>query len=109
LGKDVEQFRLFYCEDLFSPEEAGHYEVLRQQCTTPFAIGELWNDPHEWRPNSPAHPERQYPPGHGLTAAPGAPDCSGGPTFQLPFQPTARCQMARSGAHSHVASATVSQ
>jgi mannonate dehydratase len=49
-GKDVEQFRLFYCEDLFSPEEAGHYKVLRQQCTTPFAIGELWNNPHEWQP-----------------------------------------------------------
>ncbi len=26
-GKDVEAFRLFYCEDLFSPEEAGHYRV----------------------------------------------------------------------------------
>jgi mannonate dehydratase len=49
-GKDVEQFKLFYCEDLFSPEEAGHYKVLRQQCTTPFAIGELWNNPHEWQP-----------------------------------------------------------
>ena len=49
-GKDVEAFRLFYCEDLFAPEEAGHYKVLRQQCTTALAIGELWNNPHEWRP-----------------------------------------------------------
>ena len=49
-GKDVEQFKLFYCEDLFSPEEAGHYQVLRQQCSTPLAIGELWNNPHEWQP-----------------------------------------------------------
>ena len=24
-AKDLEQFRLFFCEDLFSPEEAGHY------------------------------------------------------------------------------------
>ena len=49
-GKDVEAFRLFYCEDLFSPEEAGHYKILRQQCSTPLAIGELWNNPHEWQP-----------------------------------------------------------
>jgi mannonate dehydratase len=49
-GKDMEQFRLFYCEDLFSPEEAGHYRILRQQCSTPTAIGELWNNPHEWQP-----------------------------------------------------------
>ncbi len=49
-GKDVEQFRLFYCEDLFSPEDAGHCRILRQQCATPLAIGELWNNPHEWQP-----------------------------------------------------------
>ena len=48
--KDVERFRLFYCEDLFAPEEAGHYRIVRQQCTTPLAVGELWNNPHEWRP-----------------------------------------------------------
>jgi mannonate dehydratase len=48
--KDVERFRLFYCEDLFAPEESGHYKIVRQQCTTPLAIGELWNNPHEWRP-----------------------------------------------------------
>jgi mannonate dehydratase len=48
--KDVEPFRLFYCEDLFAPEEAGHYKIVRQQCTTPLAIGELWNNPHEWQP-----------------------------------------------------------
>jgi mannonate dehydratase len=48
--KDVEPFKLFYCEDLFAPEEAGHYRIVRQQCTTPLAIGELWNNPHEWQP-----------------------------------------------------------
>jgi len=48
--KDVERFKLFYCEDLFAPEESGHYKIVRQQCTTPLAIGELWNNPHEWRP-----------------------------------------------------------
>jgi mannonate dehydratase len=49
-AKDVEPFRLFYCEDLLPPEEAGHYKMVRQLCTTPLAIGELWNNPSEWRP-----------------------------------------------------------
>ncbi len=49
-GKDVEPFKLFYCEDLLAPEESGHYRIVRQLCTTPLAIGELWNNPHEWRP-----------------------------------------------------------
>ncbi|HTW25039.1 MAG TPA: enolase C-terminal domain-like protein [Candidatus Baltobacteraceae bacterium] len=48
--KDVEPFHLFYCEDLFPPEESGHYKIVRQMCTTPLAIGELWNNPHEWQP-----------------------------------------------------------
>ncbi len=49
-SKDVEQFRLFYCEDLFSPEETGHYRIVRQQSSTPLAVGELWTNPQEWRP-----------------------------------------------------------
>ncbi len=49
-AKAVEPFRLFYCEDLLAPEDAGHYKVVRELCTTPLAIGELWNNPHEWRP-----------------------------------------------------------
>jgi mannonate dehydratase len=49
-AKDLEPFRLFYCEDLLPPEESGHYRIVRQQCTTPLAIGELWNNPQEWRP-----------------------------------------------------------
>ena len=49
-AKDVEPFRLFYCEDVLPPEESGHYRNIRQLCTTPLAIGELWNNPHEWQP-----------------------------------------------------------
>ncbi|HEX4051960.1 MAG TPA: enolase C-terminal domain-like protein [Steroidobacteraceae bacterium] len=49
-AKDLEKFHLFYCEDLLSPEEAGHYRIIREQCATPLAIGELWNNPHEWQP-----------------------------------------------------------
>lgn len=49
-AKNLEPFNLFYCEDLFPPEESGHYRIVREQCTTPLAIGELWNNPHEWQP-----------------------------------------------------------
>jgi mannonate dehydratase len=49
-GKDLEAFKLFFCEDLFAPEDAGHYKMLRSQCGTPQAIGELWSNPHEWQP-----------------------------------------------------------
>jgi mannonate dehydratase len=49
-AKDLEPFELFYCEDLLAPEDAGHYKIVREQCATPLAIGELWNNPHEWQP-----------------------------------------------------------
>jgi mannonate dehydratase len=48
--KDLERFRLFWCEDLLPPEESGHYKIVRQQCSTPLALGELWSNPHEWKP-----------------------------------------------------------
>jgi mannonate dehydratase len=49
-AKDLEEFKLFYCEDVLAPEEAGHYPLIRQLCSTPLAIGELWDNPHEWQP-----------------------------------------------------------
>jgi mannonate dehydratase len=49
-AKDCEQFRMFYCEDVLSAEEAGHYKVIRAACTTPLSIGEVWDNPHEWQP-----------------------------------------------------------
>ncbi|MEX0761840.1 MAG: enolase C-terminal domain-like protein [Dehalococcoidia bacterium] len=47
LAKEVEQFRLFFLEDLFAPEDQEYFRMVRQQCTTPIAMGELWNNPHE--------------------------------------------------------------
>jgi mannonate dehydratase len=49
-AKDCEAFKLFYCEDVLAPEESDHYRILRQQCATPLAVGELWSNPHEWQP-----------------------------------------------------------
>ncbi len=48
--KDVEKFKLFFFEDPLSPEDIAWYRIIRQQCTTPIAMGELFNSPHEWNP-----------------------------------------------------------
>jgi len=49
-AKDCERFRLFFLEDPLSPEDIGWFRLLRQQCSTPIAMGELFNSPHEWTP-----------------------------------------------------------
>jgi len=49
-AKDVERFKLFFLEDPFAPEDTGWFRILRQQCSTPIAMGELFNSPHEWTP-----------------------------------------------------------
>jgi mannonate dehydratase len=48
--KDVEQFKLFFFEDPLSPEDIEWFRIIRQQCSTPIAMGELFNSPHEWTP-----------------------------------------------------------
>lgn len=49
-AKDVEQFKLFFFEDPLSPEDIQWFRLIRQQCATPIAMGELFNSPHEWSP-----------------------------------------------------------
>ena len=49
-AKDCEKFKLFFLEDPLSPEDIAWYKIIRQQCTTPIAMGELFNSPHEWGP-----------------------------------------------------------
>ena len=46
-AKEVEKFRLFFLEDLFAPEDQEYFRMVRRQCATPLAMGELWNNPHE--------------------------------------------------------------
>jgi mannonate dehydratase len=48
LIKNLEEFRPFFIEDPFSPENNGYFELLRQHTLTPIAMGELFNNPHEW-------------------------------------------------------------
>ncbi len=47
-AKDMEQFRLFFLEDALSPENIDYFKQIRANCTTPLAMGELFNNPHEW-------------------------------------------------------------
>jgi len=48
LIKKLEEYRPYFIEDPFSPENMGWFKMLRQQCSVPIAMGELFNNPHEW-------------------------------------------------------------
>jgi mannonate dehydratase len=47
-AKDVERFNLFFLEDLLAPEDIIYFNNVRKKCSTPIAMGELFNNPHEW-------------------------------------------------------------
>jgi mannonate dehydratase len=49
-AKELEPIRLFYLEDVLSPEDIDYFRQIRQQCATSLAMGELFNSPHEWQP-----------------------------------------------------------
>src|SRR5574341_1330193 len=48
LCKELEKYRLFFLEDPVAPEDIGYFRVIRQLCSTPLAMGELFNSPHEF-------------------------------------------------------------
>jgi mannonate dehydratase len=48
LIKRVEEYRPYFIEDPFSPENIGWFRMLREQSSVPIAMGELFNNPHEW-------------------------------------------------------------
>src|SRR5690625_2241715 len=48
LAKQLEPHLLFFLEDALPPEHVGWFESIRQQATTPIAVGELFNNPNEW-------------------------------------------------------------
>jgi len=50
LCKSLEPYRLFFLEDPLPPEDNDHFRLLRQQTSTPLAMGELFNTQHEYVP-----------------------------------------------------------
>jgi mannonate dehydratase len=50
LAKALEPYRLFFQEDPFAPEDTPWFQQLRQQTSTPLAMGELFVNRHEWLP-----------------------------------------------------------
>lgn len=49
LAKALEPYRLFFLEDPLPPDQIEWFRRLRDQCATPIAMGELHNNPLEWR------------------------------------------------------------
>jgi mannonate dehydratase len=50
LAKQLEPYRLFFLEDPLPPEHNDWLRMLRNQCATPIAMGELFVHPAEWTP-----------------------------------------------------------
>lgn len=50
MAKALEPYRLFFLEDPLAPDQIEWFRRIRQQCATPIAMGELHNNPLEWRP-----------------------------------------------------------
>ncbi|GHU53210.1 hypothetical protein FACS189496_4360 [Bacilli bacterium] len=48
LAKELEPYKLFFLEDILSPEQGEWFRMVRSQCATPIANGELYNNPKEW-------------------------------------------------------------
>jgi mannonate dehydratase len=49
MAKALEPYRLFFLEDPLAPDQIEWFRRLREQSTTPIAMGELHNNPVEWR------------------------------------------------------------
>jgi len=50
LAKALEPYRLFFLEDLFAPEDLSYLRMVRQQTSTPLAMGELFVNAQEYVP-----------------------------------------------------------
>ena len=49
LAKRLEPYQLFFLEDALPPEQIQWFQTMRAQTAVPIAMGELFNNPLEWR------------------------------------------------------------
>ncbi len=50
LARELEQYKLFFLEDPFAPEDNGYFRLLREQTAIPIAMGELYVNVQEYLP-----------------------------------------------------------
>ena len=50
LAKRLEPYHMFFVEDILAPEQIDWFRRIKQVCTTPLAMGELFTSPHEYVP-----------------------------------------------------------
>ena len=48
-ARDVERFKLYFLEDPLAPEDIDWFANLRALSSVPIAMGELFNNPSEWK------------------------------------------------------------
>jgi mannonate dehydratase len=47
LARRLQPYQMFYVEDILPPEELAYYRNIREICTTPQAVGEVFSHPLE--------------------------------------------------------------
>ena len=50
LAKELEPYKLFFLEDALAPEDNEYFRMIRAQCSTPIAMGELFVNQAEYVP-----------------------------------------------------------
>lgn len=49
LAKALEPYNLFFLEDALCLDDIDHFKTIKHHCTTPMAMGEIFNNPAEYR------------------------------------------------------------